>query len=95
MTGKIRKVHSSAFKAKVALAAARGDRTVAEICSEYGVAQTQVFNWKKELLERAATLFEQSSSSNSRSEEALTDPLLREIGRLQVENNFLKKKCLF
>jgi transposase-like protein len=94
MTGKIRKFHGSTLKAKVALAASRGDLTVAQICSEYGVAQTQVFNWKKQLLDGAAQIFEQGTSP-ARSEEAISDPLYKEIGRLQVENAFLKKKCSF
>lgn len=91
----IRKKHSDAFRAKVAIEAAKGNRTVAELCSEYGVASSQVFAWKKQLLEGATSLFENGAKSSARSEEAITDPLLKEIGRLQVENAFLKKKCLF
>lgn len=91
----IRRKHSDGFRAKVALEAAKGNRTIAEICSEYGVAASQVFAWKKQLLEGAASIFEGNMRAASKSEEEITDPLLREIGRLQVENAFLKKKCLF
>ena len=91
MVQNIRRKHSDAFRAKVALEAAKGNRTIAEICSEYGVAATQVFAWKKQLLEGAASIFEGKVKGSLNSDEAITDPLLREIGRLQVENAFLKK----
>lgn len=95
MTSKPRKKFSNEFRAKVALEAVKGSRTISEICSEHGIASTQVSSWKKQLLDGAADLFSGGHSSSSRSEEAITDPLLKEIGRLQVENAFLKKKCMF
>ena len=91
----IRRKHSDAFRAKVALESVKGNRTVAELCSEFGIAATQVFAWKKQLLEGATSIFENGARSSSKSEDAITDTLLKEIGRLQVENAFLKKKCLF
>ncbi len=94
MERKIQRKHSNAFKAKVAFEASKGKLTVAQICSEYKVAASQVFAWKKQFVDGMIGIFENSTAKKHRSEDELTDPLLREIGRLQVENAFLKKKCL-
>jgi transposase len=81
-----RKKHGAGFKAKVALAAIKGDRSVAEL-AEFAVHPNQIYNWKKQLLDGAASVFEGGASAEGAVNETQVDLLYRQIGQLKVEND--------
>ena len=89
---KKRKVFSGEFKAKVALEAVRNAKAVNEIAQEFGVHPTQVGQWKRELQEQAAGLFEVKRGVRPVDPSASPDRLYAEIGRLKMELDWLKKK---
>jgi transposase-like protein len=91
MAGK-RKQHSAAFKAQVALAALKGDRTVNELAAQYAVHPTLIHGWKKQLLMGAETLFTTGSKAVTADTEAEKAELFEQIGRLKMELEWLKKK---
>ncbi len=82
--------HSAAFKAKVALAAAKEEKTTAEIAQEYGVHGSQVAAWKKQLLDNAIEVFE-AAGDKKRDKEAEIKDLHAKIGELVVERDFLSR----
>jgi transposase-like protein len=89
----MRKHYDKEFKAKVALEAVRGEKTIQEIATAHAVHPNLVSLWKKQLLESAGKLFEKEGKDKSAEEaERKQDQLFRQIGQLQVENEFLKKK---
>lgn len=90
--GKQRRQFSAAFKAKVALEAIKGQRTVQEISSTFGVHPNQVTKWKRQALAQLPEIFSASRSNLDRAEEELKEELYQQIGRLQMELAWLKKK---
>ncbi|WP_208281770.1 IS3 family transposase [Massilia oculi] len=89
---KKRKVHTAEFKAKVGLEAVRGVRTITEIAQAYSVHPQLVGQWKKEILESAGALFETKRGPKPAEDKSGEDRLYGEIGRLKMENDWLKKK---
>jgi len=85
-----RRKHSPAFKAKVALEALRGDKTIAELASQYEVHPNQILQWKKILAQEATALFEKGSPKKLQDETLLIKKLYQEIGQLKVEKDFLE-----
>ncbi len=90
---KQRKTYSGELKAKIALEALKGQRTVNEIALHYGVHPNQVAQWKKQVLEGASEIFSDQHSRTARDEEALKAQLYQQIGQLKVELDWLKKKA--
>ncbi len=89
----IKKKHGTAFKAKVALEAIKGMKTLSQIAREYSIHPLQVSKWKKKLLDNAKDLFEDGRIAKTQPEsEQLIKELYEQIGMLKVENDFLKKK---
>ena len=90
--GRIRKRHSAAFKAKVALEAVKQGKTIAELAREHQVHPVQISQWKKHLLDGLEGLFESGSASSRADPEKLQVELFEQIGRLQMELAWVKKK---
>ena len=82
--------YSSEFKAKVALAAIRGEETVPQLASRYGIHPTQINSWKGHLVEQVAELFVRGDGADK--DKGSIDDLHRVIGQLTVERDFLARK---
>ena len=91
MAGK-RKTHTAAFKAQVALAALKQDKTVNELASQFAVHPTLIHGWKKQLLGGVEEVFAQPGKAAAADAEAEKAELFEQIGRLKMELEWLKKK---
>ena len=87
------KRHSAQFKFKVALAAAKGDKTLSELASEFGLHPSQISEWKTKLLRDGVSLFSATTARQQREQETLQAELYEQIGRLKMELEWLKKKA--
>jgi len=83
---------SPELKAKVALDAIKGELTIGEISSNYGVHSTQITIWKKQAMEELKLVFSDKREKKEKLKEHLTDELYKQIGQLKVELDWLKKK---
>ena len=90
---KQRRKHSKEFKARVALEAIRGVKTISEIAADFEVHPVMVGNWKKEMLENLPTLFEQKNAKKDKDRERETEHLHRKVGQLTMEVDFLEKSA--
>lgn len=91
---KNRRQHSAEFKSKVALEALKEQRTLSQICEQYQLHANQICDWKKVVIEQSVTLFDKKNQRRvlAESSEAVHAPFLEQIGSLQMELSFLKKK---
>ena len=89
---KTRRNHGSAFKAKVALEALKGEQTVAEIAAKHGLHPTLVNEWKRQLADGASAVFETGAGKAEKDGAALVGELYKQIGQQKVELDFLARK---
>ena len=89
----MKRTHDAGLKAKVALEAIKGEKTIAEISSKYGIHPNQIGQWKKVVLERLPELFNGKMIKKAdRTAEEIQAELYQQIGQLKVELDWLKKK---
>lgn len=89
-----RRNYEPAFRAKVALEAIRGVRTISQLSSDYKIHSNMILKWKKEALQKFPQMFVKTDGKEIEEAEKKIDDLYREIGKLKVENDYLKKKLL-
>ncbi len=87
----MRKTYDAAFKAKVAFEAAKGDKTIAQLASEYSVHPNQIRLWRKHLIEQLPELFSSRRPLREKAQEEIETELYEHIGRLKMELEWLKK----
>lgn len=87
-----RKRYDGTFKAKVVLESLKNEKTVAELASEYGVHPNQITQWRKAAIEELPGLFSSKQAKKEKAHEEEREELLKQIGQLKVEVDWLKKK---
>jgi transposase len=87
-----RKRYDNTFKAKVVLESLKNEKTIAELASDYGVHPNQITQWRKQALEDLPTLFSSNQAKKDKAYEEEKEELLKQIGQLKVEVEWLKKK---
>jgi len=87
-----RRKYDSRFKAEVALEAIKNQQTISQIASQYGVHPNQVSKWKRKAVEGLVEVFSDGKERKERDQQKLIDELYRQIGKLKVELDWLKKK---
>lgn len=88
----IRRKFDARFKAKVALEAIKGEKTLSQLSSDYGVHPNQISKWKKELLKGMSEIFNKNNVKQENNQKEKIENLYQSIGELKVENDWLKKK---
>ena len=89
-----RKIYDKNFKAKVALEAIREEKTLSELSEQYGVNPNVISRWKKEVLEQLPEIFSRKREQVNKELKQREEELYKEIGKLKVENEFLKKSTI-
>jgi transposase-like protein len=92
MKARQRRSFSAEMKARIALETIKGQKTIQEIASHYGVHPNQVTKWKRQAVEGMSAVFADRRTAADNSEEALKAGLYQQIGQLQVELDWLKKR---
>ena len=94
MDRNMRKGYDAVFKARVSLEALKGEKTMAQLSSEYGVHTNQIRQWRDKLLKEVPNVFSDRRRRQEKEGEEMTSELYRQIGQLKVELEWLKKKSL-
>jgi transposase-like protein len=89
----MRKRYEASYKARVALAALKSDKTLRELASEFSVHGNLISQWKRRLLTNVGRVFEESEDGAQCDHQAVVEELHRQIGQLHVELDWLKKKA--
>ena len=87
-----RKRYDGTFKARVVLESLKNEKTIAELASEHHVHPNQIAQWRKQALENLPALFSSKQAKDEKAQEEERDELLKQIGQLKVEVDWLKKK---